>query len=443
MRSPRFQATVLALFCVSSTPVKAFAPSLLSQSTRQPTLTRMPSSVLNAVHTAALHSASDATTNKKSTSNRPSDAEQAALLSQAVELRRLKSVKSHAQLQQPNKQQATLWQLARLAGYGDDWQAYEQAWRDGYAAREALVTRNMGLVYFCVNEIMGKRGGFLQSLSREDLVQEGAIGLARAVDKWNPAIGGKFSTYAVYWVRAAILRGIAERDDLVRVPSHVSSAVSKVTKAAAQLGISIDGDNLLTSVYSNSKEDDWKEAKAAKALAELAGLTEAQLAQAIKVRARRNKGVASFESWMQKGQDLNSDTATVLGGSSTDTNTVDKEFLRQELSRFLRPREMEALSWRYGLLTEKSNKAELGSKSAMSKKKPTKKNYLARAEKELFGSSSTSTAGGRWGEAMSFTEVGQRMQVSAEYGRKLCHAALAKLRRAAEDGNLSPSMLAL
>ena len=439
-RSHRFQATVWALFCMSTTPVVvAFAPPFLTR------VTPRPLSALQAVHTSALQSTA---ANPKS--NRPTDQQQTELLRQAVELRRLKALQSEAQLQPGSankKQQPTSWQLARLAGYGDDWEAYEQAWRDGYAAREALVTRNMGLVYYCVNEIMGKRGGpsSLQSLSREDLVQEGAIGLARAVDKWNPAIGGKFSTYAVYWVRAAILRGIAERDDLVRVPSHVLTAVSKMSKAAAQLGINIDGDNLLSSVYSSSKEASWKEAKAAKMLAERAGLTEAQLAQAIKVRERRNQGVASFETWMQKGQDLRSDTATVIGESSaasTATTSANKEFLRQELSRFLRPREMEALSWRYGLLTE-------GSEPKVSENRSTptinnaKKNYLARAEKELFGKSPSMTSGGRWGEAMSFTEVGQRMQVSAEYGRRLCHAALMKLRRAAEDGNLSPSLLSL
>lgn len=396
--------------------------------------TTTSSSALHAVHTAALHS----TANNKATNNRPTDEEQAALLRQAVELRRLKTLQREASLNNNNhKAQAQPWQLARLAGYGDDTQAYQQAWQDGYAAREALVTRNMGLVYYCVNEILGKRGSALQSLSREDLVQEGAIGLARAVDKWNPAIGGKFSTYAVYWVRAAILRGIAERDDLVRVPEHVSAAISKVTKAAAVLGINIDGDNLLSSVYSPSRDANWKQAKSAKALAEQAGLTEAQLAQAIKVRERRNKGIASFESWMQKGQDLNSDTAAMVMGDSSVATASNKEFLRQELSRFLRPREMEALSLRYGLLMEISNKPSAANK--------TRKNYLARAEEELFSGNrgSSSAAGGRWGEAMSFTEVGQRMHVSAEYGRRLCHAALAKLRRAAEDGSLSPSMLSL
>jgi len=199
----------------------------------------------------------------------------------------------------------------------------------------------------------------------------------------------------------------------------------------------------LTSVYSTSKEASWKEAKAAKALAEQAGLTEAQLAQAIKVRERRNKGMTSFETWMQMGRDFEADVGSVLEAVGSEAiggeeSVRTKEILRQELSRFLRPREMEALSWRYGLLTaEAPKKGSNGNRNHNSKT-----NYLVRAEEELFGASKGS-AGGRWGEALSFNEVGERMQVSAEYGRRLCHAALTKLRRAAEDGNLSPSLLTL
>jgi DNA-directed RNA polymerase sigma subunit (sigma70/sigma32) len=48
---------------------------------------------------------------------------------------------------------------------------------------------------------------------------------------------------------------------------------------------------------------------------------------------------------------------------------------------------------------------------------------------------------GKWGEAMSFVEVGKRMEISAEYGRRLTHAALEKLRRAADEGTLEPALL--
>ena len=148
--------------------------------------------------------------------------EQRELLLQAIESRRIKQLESSLALQPGSSRTGVSGLLsvrAKEAGYGEDLDAYEDALLAGENARERLITTNMGLVHYCVNEIIGTQGAKrkrLNSLSREDLIQEGSIGLARAIDRWNPAIGGKFSTYAVYWVRAAILRCIAEKDDMLR-----------------------------------------------------------------------------------------------------------------------------------------------------------------------------------------------------------------------------------
>jgi RNA polymerase sigma factor (sigma-70 family) len=269
----------------------------------------------------------------------------------------------------------------------------------------------------------------LQNLSREDLVQEGAIGLARAVDRWNPEIGGKFSTYAVYWIRAAIFRCIAERDDLMRVPEHVSTAIRKVSKAAKRLGLEFAGDSIISAVYNNDAS--WKEAQAAKDLAEEAGLTPKQLTATMKVRARRISGIMSYEVWMQQGKDFEVDLTPVSENDSS-LATMETEHLKKTLSRFLRPKEMEALSWRYGLTSEVTPKPSQA------------RDYVSEAETVLFGSKSAKQelpVKGKWGEAMSFVEVGKKMEVSSEYGRRLCHAALNKLRQAAEEGALEPALL--
>jgi RNA polymerase sigma factor (sigma-70 family) len=363
----------------------------------------------------------------------------------AVELRRIKKIESDLAMQK--KSSALLSVRCKEAGYGEDIDAYEKAIRMGEFAREELITTNMGLVYYCVNEIIGKNGKKrpLNSLSREDLIQEGSIGLARAIDRWDPEIGGKFSTYAVYWVRAAILRCIAEKDDILRVPEHVSTAVRKMTRGARKLGLDIDSEDILSTVCASDAS--WKEAKAAKALAEEAGLTDKQLTEAMRIRRRRNAGgYVAFESWMQQGKDLESDVETVspkyIGMSS-----LEVEDLKKTLGRYLRPKEMEALFWRYGLMREST----ITTVSSSSTRK-NGRNYIAEAEEEMYGSSEQTTVSetkpapsvpvrGRWGEAMSFTEVGRKMEVSAEYGRRLCHAALKKLRQAAEDGHLEPAVL--
>jgi len=305
------------------------------------------------------------------------------------------------------------------------------------------------------------------------LVQEGAIGLARAVDKWDPdnPSGAKFSTYAVYWIRAAILRCIAERDDMLRVPGHISEAVQKINKAAKRLGWELEtsggillGTSETTRTASSSSR--WKEANAAKKLAEEAGLSERNFREAMKARSRRySGGYVPFETWMQKGQSLESDTATIAPGGTGSIyeselmSEATSDELRSVLSKFLRPKEMEALSWRYGLL-----KDDNGASSAETPEERANRQF-SEMESELFGSSplaaTTAVVGtskatmqptaktapampvtqGRWGEAMSFSEIALRMQVSGEYTRKLCHRALDKLKQAADEGRLQPALL--
>merc|ERR1712232_513381 len=115
--------------------------------------------------------------------------------------------------------------------------------------------------------------------------------------------------------------------------------------------------------------------------------------------------------------------------------------------------ELEALSWRYGLKQQEvAEEDPLEQSSGFH-------DYEAEAEEDLFGPngilsaggmdmskpmyarSRHQTKGGRWGEAMSFAEVGEQMRVSAEYGRRLCSSALKKLQMAAEEGRLDPALL--
>lgn len=168
------------------------------------------SSAIYAISSLQLESANYKTSRQStSPSLRLTPEEEKELLRRAVEYRRLNNLEKDLALQNLNTL-PLLSVRAKAAGYGEELEAYESAKLEGQLAREQLVTHNMGLVKYCVNQIIGKETYDnkvpLNSLSREDLMQEGSIGLARAVDKWDPAIGGKFSTYAVYWVRAAVLR---------------------------------------------------------------------------------------------------------------------------------------------------------------------------------------------------------------------------------------------
>jgi RNA polymerase sigma factor (sigma-70 family) len=91
-------------------------------------------------------------------------------------------------------------------------------------ARDALTRANLRLVAHVVKSY-GK-----QELSSLDLIQEGNIGLMRAVEKFEPERGFKFSTYAYWWIRQAITRAIADKARTIRVPVHVADKLRKVQR---------------------------------------------------------------------------------------------------------------------------------------------------------------------------------------------------------------------